>query len=219
MKIWKLQRYSPGRSMPLLNVETVGEGAVSEEVVQESGDLQDYEFETVVELTANPADGWMFREWAGDLGGDENPATIEIDEEKNVTAIFEEGEEIVLDITVDWQYVAEIQSDALGALGGWPQGSLTNDITEEEITHFGVRIEDEEQSAIVKQSVEQETAEEEGIITIELPPSFRGDLQAVTARYGGDFDNVWHFGVLEDFSPTDFEDREIPFRRPGLGPD
>src|SRR5690625_7265271 len=51
----------------------------------------DYTFETVIELTAKPEPGWTFSQWEGDLSGSENPIEITIDDEKEVTAIFEEN--------------------------------------------------------------------------------------------------------------------------------
>jgi len=47
-----------------------------------------YEFGTIVQLTALPANGWYFDGWEGDLAGDENPVLIEMDDEKEVTAMF-----------------------------------------------------------------------------------------------------------------------------------
>ncbi|MDZ7756742.1 InlB B-repeat-containing protein [Rhodohalobacter sp.] len=43
-----------------------------------------------VTLTANAALGWTFREWTGDLSGSSNPETIVVDEDKQITAVFEE---------------------------------------------------------------------------------------------------------------------------------
>jgi len=71
-----------------LTVEIQGEGTVQEEIIQEK--TTDYPAETTVELTAEPADGWKFVEWQGDLEGDENPQQITVDDEKTVTAVFEE---------------------------------------------------------------------------------------------------------------------------------
>uniref|UniRef100_UPI000A424A40 BspA family leucine-rich repeat surface protein n=1 Tax=Rhodohalobacter halophilus TaxID=1812810 RepID=UPI000A424A40 len=49
----------------------------------------EYEYGTVVELTANPAEGWTFIEWQGDLDGRENPAQITVEDTTRVTAFFE----------------------------------------------------------------------------------------------------------------------------------
>ncbi|MBD3289088.1 hypothetical protein GF337_09810, partial [candidate division KSB1 bacterium] len=41
-----------------------------------------------VELTAIPGRGWMFDHWTGDLSGSQNPDTLLMDSDKNVTAVF-----------------------------------------------------------------------------------------------------------------------------------
>jgi NOL1/NOP2/fmu family ribosome biogenesis protein len=69
-----------------LTVTTEGEGSVSEQDVQSK---TDYDHGTTVQLTATPAEGWEFAGWEGDITGEENPATITVTEEANVTAIFE----------------------------------------------------------------------------------------------------------------------------------
>ncbi|MBL7648265.1 MAG: hypothetical protein JNK74_18965 [Candidatus Hydrogenedentes bacterium] len=46
--------------------------------------------------TAYPNVGWAFKEWTGDHTGTENPATIDVNGEEQVTAVFEEVE-----LTVD----------------------------------------------------------------------------------------------------------------------
>ena len=67
----------------LLTVNKVGTGSVD---LSPAGGV--YEDSTVVTLTATAAPGWTFAGWSGDLSGSENPATILMDGNKNVTATF-----------------------------------------------------------------------------------------------------------------------------------
>lgn len=43
---------------------------------------------TVVTVTANPASGWQFSGWSGDLSGSLNPTTITMNSNKSITATF-----------------------------------------------------------------------------------------------------------------------------------
>ncbi|MFC1997288.1 FG-GAP-like repeat-containing protein [Chloroflexota bacterium] len=62
-------------------------------------DQTSYEENTPVTVTAVPADGWLFTEWSGDLTGSENPATLTVDSNKNITATF--VEDLLLTLTVN----------------------------------------------------------------------------------------------------------------------
>lgn len=53
-----------------------------------SPDASPYVPGTVVSLTANPAAGYVFTGWSGDLTGAANPSTITMNADKNVTATF-----------------------------------------------------------------------------------------------------------------------------------
>jgi uncharacterized repeat protein (TIGR02543 family) len=66
-----------------LTVEVTGSGAVT---LSLSG--RAYEDGTKVTLTASPAAGYQFVEWRGDLFGATNPATIVMNTNKRVTAVF-----------------------------------------------------------------------------------------------------------------------------------
>jgi len=50
----------------------------------------DYDYNTIVTLTATPASGWSFFGWSGDLGGTTNSITITIDDDKSVAAVFKQ---------------------------------------------------------------------------------------------------------------------------------
>ena len=79
--VFEKMRYS-------LNITIKGEGIVREVVIQQKA--SDYEHGTLVRLTAKAAEGWYFVEWSGDAEGEDRSYEIMVDEEKNVTAKFEE---------------------------------------------------------------------------------------------------------------------------------
>jgi len=64
-----------------LNLNIQGEGTVTENITEPKA--TDYEGGTRVQLIATAGEGWHFARWEGDLQGSENPATLEIDKEKN----------------------------------------------------------------------------------------------------------------------------------------
>ncbi len=64
---------------------------------------QKYENGTEVELKAVPESGWYFAEWTGDYQGTEDTITLTMDEDKNVTANFEEIMEYTLKINIEGQ--------------------------------------------------------------------------------------------------------------------
>jgi hypothetical protein len=73
-----------------LTINVTGEGTVTQEIVAiEAAMHTEYDYGTKVKLTAQPSPGWLFSHWEGDLTGDTNPDVIELDSDKNVTAVFE----------------------------------------------------------------------------------------------------------------------------------
>ncbi len=67
-----------------LNLEVIGNGAVSETVVKRTSSV-------TVRLDAVAEEDWYFERWEGDVTGSSNPETIIIgDEEKSVKAVFKE---------------------------------------------------------------------------------------------------------------------------------
>jgi len=71
-----------------LAVTSVGDGSISASPAVATGEA--YNAGTEVTLTANPAEGWVFSAWSGDLTGSENPDTIIMDADKTVVATFVE---------------------------------------------------------------------------------------------------------------------------------
>jgi len=66
-----------------------GEGSV-----EIDPDKDEYEEGTEVTLTADPDEGWEFVEWTGDESGTASTITVTMDEDKEITAVFEEEEEV-----------------------------------------------------------------------------------------------------------------------------
>jgi len=66
-----------------LTIDIIGEGTVIKDPDQAT-----YHVDDIVELTANPLDGWEFSEWGGDHSGSDNPTTITIDGNMLITATF-----------------------------------------------------------------------------------------------------------------------------------
>ncbi|MEX0662492.1 MAG: BspA family leucine-rich repeat surface protein [Balneolaceae bacterium] len=133
-----------------LTINTDGEGSVSEDVVEEK--TKEYEHGTVVELTANPAEGYKFVEWTGDVEGSDNPAQITVDDPKEVTAVFEKKsypltintdgdgavrEEVLQQKTTDYEFGAVVELTANSGEGsefaGW-SGDVTGTDNPVEVT-------------------------------------------------------------------------------------
>jgi chitinase len=70
-----------------INTSVVGEGTI----VLDPNNLA-YKRNNIVNVTAVPADGYLFDHWGGDLVGDVNPTTIRVSGDHSIVAVFvEEG--------------------------------------------------------------------------------------------------------------------------------
>jgi len=82
-----------------LTIDVEGEGKV-----EINPEWEEYKGGTEVTLEAIPEDDWDFKEWTGDHEGTEAEITVTLDEDKTITALFEEDEEVTT--------------------GGWPLAGL-----------------------------------------------------------------------------------------------
>ncbi|MFP3871481.1 MAG: InlB B-repeat-containing protein [Candidatus Natronoplasma sp.] len=94
-----------------LNVTVEGQGDVYP-------DYGWYENGTEVELTAVPEQGWKFVEWSGDYNGTEEEITIMMDEDKNLTAHFEEDMNMT-ELTVHMQGNGTVEVEGEPVDDGW----------------------------------------------------------------------------------------------------
>ncbi|TVQ10734.1 MAG: hypothetical protein EA364_11810 [Balneolaceae bacterium] len=67
----------------VLAVQVQGQGSVSVDPAKDQ-----YESGEQVTLTATASQGWRFMNWQGDLSGNTNPATLQMNADKSVTAVF-----------------------------------------------------------------------------------------------------------------------------------
>lgn len=133
-----------------LTINTEGQGVVSEQVLQQKS--TEYEDGTVVELTANPDEGYKFVEWKGDITGTDNPAEITIDNPKEVTAVFEKkdyaltvktsgegavSEQVVQQKSTDYKYGTVVELTGNSSTG-WKfvewQGAVTGTSNPTQVT-------------------------------------------------------------------------------------
>lgn len=70
-----------------VNVTVEGEGTVEQRIIDDPNSRK-YPFESVVELTAVPAEGWAFDGWSGEVVGRENPLILTIKNDINITVKF-----------------------------------------------------------------------------------------------------------------------------------
>lgn len=71
-----------------LEIKTEGEGSVITKVNNTVTTDNQFPFQTDVELTAAPGQGWLFHRWRGDAQGSNNPTIVTVDKAKSVEAIF-----------------------------------------------------------------------------------------------------------------------------------
>ena len=110
-----------------LNITIIGEGTVEEKLVtNQSG--REYPYETVVELTPIPKEGWVFDTFEGDLTGTTTPQNITIDKEKNVTVRFVEVSKFFLNENGVTCMCPNTFPGEIGFINGVEYESVDNDL-------------------------------------------------------------------------------------------
>lgn len=84
---------------------------------------------TEVTVTANPASGWQFSGWSGDLSGSTNPATITMGSDKAITANFTNGGGEANDLHVE-TIITNTQNAGKGNKNGMAMVTIHNDLGE-----------------------------------------------------------------------------------------
>ena len=106
------------KSYPLI-VSVEGEGTVDERVISTK---TDYGSGTVVELTAQPSEHWLFDHWEGDLDSNTNPVQITVSSPKSVKAVFVKK---IYDLTVSIDGEGAVSETVVGTRSGsYQEGSV-----------------------------------------------------------------------------------------------
>ncbi|MDB2456774.1 hypothetical protein N9W60_02730 [Flavobacteriaceae bacterium] len=71
-----------------LTISITGSGTVSEEIISAGKSTTEYTSGSVIRLTANPTNEWVFTGWSGSVSSTDNPIELSINESKNVTVTF-----------------------------------------------------------------------------------------------------------------------------------
>jgi len=119
---WELQPVF-AEAQYTLTVNIVGSGSVTK-----NPDQATYAYNTLVTLTAVPADGWDFAGWSGAVSGTTNPTTVTMASNKTVTATFLPKYNLLIETrgsgstdpapgTYAYMQGASVQVDALPAVG------------------------------------------------------------------------------------------------------
>jgi hypothetical protein len=94
-----------------------------------------YDYETVVRLTAVPAEGYVFSGWSGDVTSEENPIEVEIKSEINLTLNLNQSDVIVLKTQVEIEYDPSVSMHSAWAGHGYMSVASTIHYTNE-LNHF-----------------------------------------------------------------------------------
>lgn len=93
-----------------LNISIEGDGSVSTELLSGNETDDGYEYESEVELTAESEAGSQFARWEGDIEETDNPITVTITEDLNITAVFEDAD---YNLTIEIQGEGNVEQEVV----------------------------------------------------------------------------------------------------------
>jgi len=102
-----------------LTPQTIGNGSLS---LDPAGGV--YCQEADVTLTAAGQDGWIFDHWLGDLSGAENPTTLAIDDEPEITAVFRDEQGMLMQYGYGVLLCMDVSPDGSRLISGGYDGNV-----------------------------------------------------------------------------------------------
>ena len=71
-----------------LTVSITGSGTVSEEIISSGKTTTEYTSGSVIRLSANPSNEWVFTGWSGSVSSTDNPIELSVNESKTINSTF-----------------------------------------------------------------------------------------------------------------------------------
>lgn len=104
------ERQKTGRYTLTLSIS--GSGSVDQERISSFSSTTEYDFGATLKLTAIPTLGWEFVQWEGEINSEENPLTIELNRDLELTAIFQQSNNSVneFDFVLEFFEIPEDQN-------------------------------------------------------------------------------------------------------------
>ena len=108
------------RTKYLLNIGTIGEGDVTQEVISTAKTSDEYNSGTLVRLSAAPSENWLFYAWNDGSTGFIDAATgLEEAEELNFTNPREISIDRSLNVTATFERIIEEEDNPTNGVGRW----------------------------------------------------------------------------------------------------
>ncbi len=166
----------------LLSMDSIGNGTVT---VTPDSSGRIYDSLDVVSISATPASGYYFKQWSGDYSGTDNPASVEMNSDKSITAEFINLPDFVLDI----------DTVGSGGVSLSPAGGVYDSTTQVTLTATA-----DPGYAFTGWSGDLASLENPVMITMDSPKNITATFEEVASLFTLDVDTVGNGGVT--LSPT-----------------